>query len=147
MSGYYLSKFLREGILPYESAAPNPHHISGESAKDNAWSTDIEPAHRASDDDDDRHTDHGGNQHDDEYALLHSTETDDGRHPGRPLSWGDDRAAYAKHVPPYADYRDGGGASALSPGGYEDYRREAGVGEDRLAGQGGSGYSFGGGAR
>ncbi|KAF2028461.1 hypothetical protein EK21DRAFT_26032, partial [Setomelanomma holmii] len=143
VSGYYLSKFLKEGVLPYESKAPNPHHVSGESsAKDNAWSTEIETGRHSSDSD--RHTEHGGNQADDEYALLHSTETDEGRHPGRPLSWGDERTGYAsKPVPPYADYRDFAGADALSPGGYEDYRRDAGVPDNRQASHGGSGYSFG----
>lgn len=132
-----MTKFRKEGVLPYEAAAADPHHLSGESAKDNAWSTEIETGNnRDSMDSTGRHTDHGGNQHDDEYALLHSTETDEGRHPGRPLSWGDGRP-----VPPYADYRDDGhaGADALSPGGYEDYRREAGAPPPAA----GSGYSFG----
>jgi hypothetical protein len=144
VSGYYLFKFIREGVLPYESKAPNPHHIGGENTKDNAWSTEIETGHRDSDDDD-RRTEHGGNQQEDEYALLNSTETDEGRHPGRPLSWGEERSGYAKPVPPYADYRESEGANALSPGGYEDYRREAGaspVGETRQPSHGGSGYSF-----
>jgi hypothetical protein len=125
--------------------------MTGESAKDNAWSTEIETAHPADDDDDDRHTDHGGNQHEDEYALLHSTETDEGRHPGRPLSWGEERSGFAKPVMPYADYTVAGGPDALSPGGYEDYRREAGAGTGTGTGTGakggaggsGSGYSFG----
>jgi hypothetical protein len=142
VSGYYLHKFLKEGVLPYESKAPNPHHISGETSKDNAWSTEIETGHRDSDDDD-RRTEHGGNQQEDEYALLNSTETDEGRHPGRPLSWGEERSGYAKPVPPYADYRESEGVNALSPGGYEDYRREAGTGVDEPSKKhGGSGYSF-----
>ncbi|OAK94830.1 hypothetical protein IQ06DRAFT_82607 [Phaeosphaeriaceae sp. SRC1lsM3a] len=145
VSGYYLHKFLKEGVLPYESKTPNPHHISGEdSSKDNAWSTEIETGHHGRDSaDSDRRTEHGGNQHDDEYALLNSTETDEGRHPGRPLSWGEDRngnGGYGRPVPPYADYRESEGANALSPGGYEDYRREAGAGGQ--APHGGSGYSF-----
>jgi hypothetical protein len=139
VSGYYLHKFLREGVLPYESKSQNPHYTSGESAKDNAWSTEIETGGR---DSEDRLTEHGGNQQEDEYALLHSTETDEGRHPGRPLSWGDERSGYVK---PYADYREPEGANALSPGGYDDYRREAGagsVGPERQPSHGGSGYSF-----
>ena len=105
--------------MPYESATVNPHHASGDTQKDNAWSTEIETHN---DDDDDRHTDHGGDQHDDEYALLHSTETDEGRHPGRPLSWGaNQRDSYA---PPHAPYADDG-ANALSPGGYEEYRTQS----------------------
>lgn len=149
VSGYYLHKFLKEGVLPYESKAANPHHLTGDgsSAKDNAWSTEIETGHRNSDDED-RRTEHGGNQQEDEYALLHN-EADEGRaHPGRPLSWGDDRTGYIK---PYADYRDDThAAGALSPGGYDEYRREAGAGstaENRQASHGGSGYSFSGGGR
>lgn len=148
MSGYYLHKFIKEGVLPYESPSPNPHHISGEdNAKDNAWSTEIETGHHGRDSAD---TDRGGNQHDDEYALLNSTETDEGRHPGRPLSWGEDRmggpggGVGGGYPRPYADYRDGEGANALSPGGYEDYRMEAGA--KASGGQPahvGSGYSFG----
>ncbi|KAF2854181.1 hypothetical protein T440DRAFT_465180 [Plenodomus tracheiphilus IPT5] len=151
VSAYYFIKYKREGVLPYESKDPNPHHISGETSKDNAWSTEIETAHRDSAESVDRHTDHGSNQQEDEYALLHSTETDEGRHPGRPLSWGDDRnGGYGRPIPSYAEYRDtsAAGADALSPGGYEDYRREAGAGGidgvNRQPSHGGSGYSFGG---
>ncbi|KAF1851153.1 uncharacterized protein K460DRAFT_272682 [Cucurbitaria berberidis CBS 394.84] len=152
VSSYYLLKFLREGVLPYESSAPNPHHISGETSKDNAWSAEIEPGHRDSIDSVDRLTEHGGNQQEDEYALLNSTETDEGRHPGRPLSWGEDRTGYGRPMPSYADYRDGprpGAGDALSPGGYEEYRQAAGSpgvgGENKQTSQSGSGYSFSGG--
>ena len=34
------------------------------------------------------HVGRAGDAEDDEYALLHSTESRDGRHPGRPVSWG-----------------------------------------------------------
>ncbi|KAL5119073.1 hypothetical protein ACEQ8H_002997 [Pleosporales sp. CAS-2024a] len=153
VSAYYLIRFVREGALPYESKSKkstttttgNP---SPASPKDNndAWSTEIHPPRHS--DSDDRLTDHGGNQHEDEYALLHSTETDDParHHPGRPLSWG---------VAPYAVYRDRdatAGLDALSPGGYDEYRRAAGAGAqsiepERQGGSAahvvGSGYSFG----
>ena len=152
--------------MPYQSSSENPHYASGDSAynnpKDTTWSTEIETAHgRDSSDSLDRHTEHGGNQQEDEYALLHSTETDEGRHPGRPLSWGEDRNGVyggGRSAPPYADYssRDdrgsiAAGVDALSPGGYDDYRREAGMGIgplggiDRAPSHSGSGYSFGGG--
>ena len=160
-------KFLREGVLPYESKEENPYYASGDNSKDNAWSTEIE-THDS--DDDDRHTERGGNQEEDEYALLHSTETDQGRHPGRPLSWGEDRNGEPYDRPTgYADYRDSTnayGTDALGPGGYtlgdgyEEYRRDAsvnlgasvgsGVGGDRAPSRasalshGGSGYSFSG---
>jgi hypothetical protein len=155
VSGYYMHKFLKEGVLPYESKEVNPHYTSGDTGKDNAWSTEIE---QNDDDDDDRHTERGGNQEEDEYALLHSTETDQGRHPGRPLSWGEDRNGYDRPGQGYADYRDG--PDALSPGGYtlgggyEEYRREAGASvgpaDNRAPSRashlshGGSGYSFSG---
>lgn len=151
VSVYYFIKYKREGVLPYESKKPNPHYISGETSKDNAWSTEIETAHRDSTESLDRHTEHGGNQQEDEYALLHSTETDEGRHPGRPLSWGDDRdGGFARSTPSYADYRDTSvphGTDVLSSGSYEDYRAAAGTGAieegSTEPNHGGSGYSFG----
>ena len=166
VSGYYLHKYLREGVMPYQSSSENTHYASGDSAynnpKDAAWSTEIETANgRDSSDSLDRRTDRGGNQEEDEYALLHSTETDEGRHPGRPLSWGEDRnGTYGSGgrgaVPPYAEYRDSSasiaaGVDALSPGGYEEFRREAAAGPlgsmgmDRAPSHSGSGYSFSGG--
>ncbi|EMD92614.1 hypothetical protein COCC4DRAFT_130661 [Bipolaris maydis ATCC 48331] len=161
ISAYYLHKFLREGEMPYQSSSSNPHYASGDSAynnpKDAAWSTEIETAHgRNSSDSLDQRTEHGGNQQEDEYALLHSTETDEGRHPGRPLSWGAGRTA-----PPYADYSTHSrgpsvvaGADALSPSGYEEYRSQTAPGLapftglsgiDRQPSHTGSGYSFSGG--
>jgi hypothetical protein len=142
-------------VLPYVSEKINPHHASGETAKDTTWSTEIDQPHRNSDEED-RHTEHGGNQQEDEYALLHSTETDEGRHPGRPLSWGvDGRNSYAAPAAPYANDDH---ISALSPGGYEEYRRQPGQpgldvdtsysGRKPAAeiessyGSGGQGYSF-----
>lgn len=111
VSAYYMVKFRKEGVLPYESNKINPHHASGETQKDNAWSAEMDNRHS---EEDDRRTERGGGQEEDEYQLLHSTETDEGRHPGRPLSWGEDR--YRDPQPPYASY---GGPDALSPGGYD----------------------------
>jgi hypothetical protein len=136
VSAYYMHKFLREGAMPYESQEMDPHYTSGESAKDNAWSTEIEQ-----DDEEDRRTERGGRQEEDEYALLNGTDTDQGRHPGRPLSWGEDRNAYDRPASGYADYRNP--SDVLSPGGYEEYRREAAAGTDaRPTVPGGGGYSF-----
>ncbi|KAF2637873.1 hypothetical protein P280DRAFT_457612 [Massarina eburnea CBS 473.64] len=154
ISGYYLHAYRKEGTMPYESMKPNPHHESGETGKDAIWSTEIDgPHHRSDSLDEDRHTEHGGNQQEDEYALLHGTETEDGRHPGRPLSWGEDRhgryAAYADDVPPNAPSAlSPSPASALTHGGYEEYRREAAGGIMQTAaagphGFGGKGYTFG----
>lgn len=98
-------------------------------------------------DDDDRRTERGGGQEEDEYQLLHSTETDEGRHPGRPLSWGEDR--YRDPQPPYASY--GGGPDALSPGGYDE-RKDNTIPSGNTAYRdgpppppAGQGYSFSGG--
>ncbi|KAF2012788.1 hypothetical protein BU24DRAFT_465147 [Aaosphaeria arxii CBS 175.79] len=152
ISVYYFTKFRKEGVLPYESDKMNPHHASGETQKDNAWSTEMGDHHNDSDDDD-RRTERGGNQEEDEYALLNSTETDEGRHPGRPLSWGDDRFGRGDHghtpipVAPYAQYNDN--PDALSPGGYEEYRHQSttsGSGPTPYPPTpGGAGYSFSGG--
>ena len=138
--------------MPYQSAKQDPHHISGDTSKDNAWSTEIEHHDGRDSDEEDRRTERGGNQEEDEYALLHSTETDEGRHPGRPLSWGEDHRVGGPYRPaahddgpvpmPYAAYNDDNN-SALSPGGYEDYRREGTAKKDSSFG--GSGYSFSGG--
>jgi hypothetical protein len=157
ISSYYLIKFRKEGHMPYQSAAPNPHHTTGDAGigggKDNTWSTEIDQ-NRDSFDNDDARTERGGNQEEDEYALLNSTETEEGRHPGRPLSWGENRYE-AEPAPPYAGYQNT--ASALSPSGYEEYRSQtAGQPEYQNQGYGaggrgygadGRGYSFGGGDR
>jgi len=147
ISGYYANKFRKEGVLPYESTKTSTHHASGDASKDNAWSTEIEHHDGRDSDEEDRRTERGGNQEEDEYALLHSTETDEGRHPGRPLSWGEDRTGgYAAggpvhHQPPYAAYDDN--STALSPGGYEEYRRDVSGGAGkRDVSHAGSGYSF-----
>lgn len=108
--------------------------------KDNAWSTEID--HHNDSDDDDRHTERGGRQEEDEYALLHSTETDEGRHPGRPLNWGEDRFREST-ARPYAAYDSN--VDTLSPGGYEEYRRAAQAPEVAAPyGSGGQGYTGGG---
>jgi hypothetical protein len=147
ISSYYLVKFRKEGKMPYEAEHMDPHHAFGETQKDNAWSTEIE---HADSDDEDRHTERGGNQEEDEYALLQSIETDEGRHPGRPLSWGEDRFGSDPVRPTYAAYDDG--TSAVSPGGYEEYRKAAAAsveapGSTAPYGSGGQGYSFSGGNR
>ncbi|KAF2747687.1 hypothetical protein M011DRAFT_467300 [Sporormia fimetaria CBS 119925] len=118
ISTYYLIKFRKEGVMPYQAKEMDPHHTSGETHKDNAWSTEI--GQHDPFDDDDRHTERGGRQEEDEYALLNSTETDDGRHPGRPLSWGEDRFERDGAGPPYGAY--GTNPSELSATGYEQYR-------------------------
>jgi hypothetical protein len=153
ISGYYANKFRKEGVMPYHSAKQDAHHITGDNAKDNAWSTDMDNHQGRDSDEEDRRTEHGGNQQEDEYALLHSTETDEGRHPGRPLSWGEDHRVGGPYVAPshgeghvqmpYAAYNDDH-SGALSPGGYEEYRNSAAPAAKRDSSFGGTGYSFSG---
>ncbi|KAF2490604.1 hypothetical protein BU16DRAFT_518034 [Lophium mytilinum] len=136
ISAYYVVKFRKDGVMPYASSKPSPHASGGDSSlehgvKDNTWSADT---HELNDSDDETRTERGGNQEEDEYALLHSTDTDEGRHPGRPLSWGEN-----PHDPvPEYRYDHDEHTSALSPGGYEEYRRPAPPAP---------GYSFSGGDR
>ncbi|KAF2199285.1 hypothetical protein GQ43DRAFT_433537 [Delitschia confertaspora ATCC 74209] len=130
ISSYYLYKFRQTGHMPYESKTPDPYLVSGDPSysattkqnnPDDPWSAELGHGHHSDDESDDVHdnrTERGGNQEEDEYALLHSTETDEGRHPGRPLSWGSGE----RPVPPYAAYDEH--VTALSPGGYEEYRSQ-----------------------
>ncbi|KAF1983423.1 hypothetical protein K402DRAFT_306669, partial [Aulographum hederae CBS 113979] len=146
ISVYMLRK---RGDLPSEQH-PKPFHNptpsdDPEAGAKGAWSSDTNeidnPFHGEGDaeSDDGTRTERGGNQEEDEYALLNnSAETDDGRHPGRPVSWGNDpreedlgHARYDPHAE--TEYR-GGNYSAPTVqsaddydvrggGGYEDYRR------------------------
>ncbi|KAK3077985.1 hypothetical protein LTS18_008743, partial [Coniosporium uncinatum] len=60
-----------------------------------AWSTDTheinDPFAHDADSDDGTCTVRRPSQDEDEHGLLHSTNTEYGRHPGRPLSWGSER--------------------------------------------------------
>ncbi|KAK3077991.1 hypothetical protein LTS18_008728, partial [Coniosporium uncinatum] len=60
-----------------------------------AWSTDTheinDPFAHDADSDDGTRTVRRPSQDEDEHGLLHSSNTEYGRHPGRPLSWGSER--------------------------------------------------------
>ena len=162
ISVYYLLKFRKDGVFPFQSAQPDAHRLGGDDSlkpqhtatnlDGDAWAADTHDLeHRGStsstSSDYDRRTDHGSNQQADEYALLHGTDTDEGRHPGRPLNWGDD-SRYANPsdpAPPYASYA---ASNALSDG-YEEYRSQtAGTNYAAQPSSGAAmhrGYSFSGG--
>lgn len=132
ISAYYLVKFRKTGEIP--GLKTDPHQAAGgiEAQTKDAWSADTHEIDHPNDVEDETRTERGGNQEEDEYALLHSTDTDEGRHPGRPLSWGEDRYG-GQPAPPYGAYEEHHMPSAVSPGGYEEYR------------QSGANYSFSGG--
>jgi hypothetical protein len=133
------------GGVTYDSGNPqrDPFHDSHEHEHDMNNPYDPHPRHGREDPFDDSRTERGGRQEEDEYALLHGTETDDGRHPGRPVSWGSagepHGAAYGGRRYDDEDEADAGyqgraheqfagqnyhpNANALSPGGYDDFRR------------------------
>ncbi|KAF1813518.1 hypothetical protein P152DRAFT_457881 [Eremomyces bilateralis CBS 781.70] len=107
----------------------NPASQSIEAQTTDAWSSDTHDLrgdtpgyHRdGSFSDDGTRTERGGGQEEDEYQLLHATETDDGPHPGQYRNWGnpqDKTGASAQPAPPYDD-TEYSNPSALSPGGYE----------------------------
>ena len=78
--------FRKTGNAPWD--APMPSHESQlEAQNKDAWSADTHEIDHP-DHDSDTHTERGGNQEEDEYALLNATETDEGRHSGRPVGWG-----------------------------------------------------------
>lgn len=109
-----------------------PSHESLEAQNKDAWSADTHEIDHP-DNDSDHHTERGGNQEEDEYHLLHGTDTDEGRHPGQPVGWGgqqrydEDTSYRGQYDDPRQTVQDLH-ASALSPGGYEDYRRSASAG-------------------
>lgn len=66
--------------------APQGDVEDGRQSKDPIWDPHYTDPNVIPDDDehvDETHMEHGGDQAEDEYTLLHSTETDEGRHPGR----------------------------------------------------------------
>lgn len=105
---------------------------AGNASKDPIWDHSIRDNHSpfgGEEDEADTHTERGGDQEEDEHTLLHSTETDDGRHPGR--RWD---AQPGPRPTVDTEYRGAGyhAPSALSPssyghgvspvtGDYEDY--------------------------
>jgi hypothetical protein len=99
-----------------------PTSSSLEANKDPAWSADTQeidnPNHRRSSSSG-RGTQRGGNKEEDEYELLHGTETYEGHHPGR--QWADEGeySGAAHHVDTsYQGAHSYEAPSALSPDGY-----------------------------
>jgi hypothetical protein len=124
----------------------------GATSKDPIWDHDTHDIDNPFPHDDHNHddagTERGGDQADDEYSLLNSTETDEGRHPGHEVPWGSTTPLHMPSVD--TEYRGAHGyhaPSALSPGGrpspaspdtlpaYEEF-------QGRGTGRGGNGYSF-----
>ena len=110
--------------MPSKSSSyANP--VSIEAQTKDAWSADTDELDEPHDGyDDGSRPARAGSREDDEYALLHSVETEDGHHPGRPISWGgtsslDDRNETAYHST-VERYDEPSAPSALSPGGYRD---------------------------
>lgn len=119
-----------DGSKPWlgkSSAYGAPGGIEG--GKDTVWSTDTHDIDQAA-----HHhrtgssgTERGGNQEEDEYQLLHGTETEGGYHPGRRF---DEDQHNRYDAPPHSDIADTsykgaahdgyhGPPSTLSPDGYE----------------------------
>jgi len=95
-------------------------------SKDPIWDANTREldGHNDEESDDGTRTERGGDQGQDEYALLHSTDTDEGRHPGNPVHWGPlgshpTGMAQQPHID--TEYRGAQtyqAPSALSPDGY-----------------------------
>jgi hypothetical protein len=128
MSARFAFVYRKTGNAPWDSPMPDHSASALEAQHKDAWSTDTHEIDHP-DHDSDTQTERGGRQEEDEYALLHSTDTDEGRHPGRP--WGseqryDEDPAY--HRGRYEDARGEVPNNALSPTGYDDYSRPGNFG-------------------
>ncbi|KAJ9631818.1 hypothetical protein H2203_000218 [Taxawa tesnikishii (nom. ined.)] len=83
ISSYNGWRYFRTGELPGNPHAyENPASIEAQT-KD-AWSTDVDEI----DQDDHAESHRAASRQDDEHHLLESTDTNEGRHPGRQLSYG-----------------------------------------------------------
>lgn len=132
---YTLVQYRKTGTLPTadaHQAYSDPSSAIEAQTKD-AWSTDTHeidnPFHGDGDDDSDDGARAARERHEeDEYTLLqHETDTEDGLHPGRPLSWGGGARRVGLGLHEDAGYpgvhQEYAAPSALSPDGYEEYRR------------------------
>jgi hypothetical protein len=128
ISALYLTRTRRNPAAEDPWLAPNSQKPSysatlggveaGNASKDPIWDHSIRDNHSpfgGEEDDGDAHTDRGGDQEEDEHTLLHSTETDEGRHPGR--RWD---ALHGTHPTIDTEYSGAGyqAPSALSPSSY-----------------------------
>lgn len=130
ISVYFILRWKKGEGWPWDHAKPRTYQeadsLEGQ-GKDNAWSSDMQDA------DNPFHGEHESDDHplrpdgreEDEDVLLHSTETDEGRHPGTP--WGSSSPPPPSYMPNEQDYRnssrygDYSAPSALSPGEYESH--------------------------
>ncbi len=76
--------YRRTGTLPY-TTSHGPDPSSMEAQTKDAFSSN--PHDADYDDDGAIHPEPHGRREDDEYALLHAADADDGRHPGQPADW------------------------------------------------------------
>jgi hypothetical protein len=88
ISVYFIVRWRKGEGLPWSNAQPKTYQepSSIEAQTKDAWSSDVHDA-ADHDSDDGAHTLRPDAQ-DDEHTLLHSTETEDGRHPGQLHTWG-----------------------------------------------------------
>ena len=84
---WFILRWRKGEGLPWKSAQPKTYQEPStiEAQTKDAWSSDLqEPGDN--DSDDGAHTLRPDGQEEDEHTLLHSIDTDHGRHPGQP--WG-----------------------------------------------------------
>lgn len=127
--------YRRNGTLPGTTPdASDPSSIEAQT-KD-AFSSN--PRDNEYDDDDGTHTERGGHRDDDEYALLHASNADEGRFDGRPMSWGrEDPQGRGPHSDHDTSYHAGGA--------YDSHHAPGGPFNDDLAlSHGHGGYASGG---
>jgi len=155
MAGYLMMQFRKTGEIPRPKPEYKPttdeelqgghdNHDNHDSHdhQDNTWSSSTRDIDNPFGDDAVIHDSRSGysrdrHEDDDEYTALNSTETEHGRHPGRPPKWETD-AEDGIHRQ-NTDYYRAHTPSALSPTGYEDTSYHGSTNS-----KGPSGYSFGG---
>lgn len=132
ISIYFILRWRKGEGLPWKSAEPKTYNAPGsiEAQQKDAWSSDVNDT-AENDSDDGRVTPRPAHQDEDEHTLLHSTDTEDGRHPGTPWGSVSGPPSYRSDIPEaesYGGQRDYAIPSALSPadsvaqGGYDSYR-------------------------
>lgn len=133
ISIYFLLRWRKGDPLPWETAIPKTYQepTSIDSHTKDAWSSDVhEPVDQGSDDG--RTTPRADGYGDDDSMLLHGTETEDGRHPGKPWDPLSNNHGYAAPMPEERTYQNPhhyAPPSVVSPsvyspqgGGYDSYQ-------------------------
>ncbi|KAF2086868.1 hypothetical protein K490DRAFT_43166 [Saccharata proteae CBS 121410] len=124
ISFYYVAQYKRTGILPLPASQP-----AGPSYADLEASNSL-PSHQKDPADAVCQSAAGGTVVGaGEYEALHETETDEGRHPGHPLSWGANHPAFRVSTQNGGVVGESypGAPSALSPTSYDEYRPNGGA--------------------